>query len=76
MPEPVYIATPSRTLLSRVRAMVPPLLEKFHKGKHPAHLIKHSINANSHTGKMGRVAVIGGSAEYVLSINNSSRVCC
>jgi hypothetical protein len=30
--EPVHISTPSKTLLARVRTMVPPMLEKFHKG--------------------------------------------
>ncbi|KAH8701123.1 YjeF domain protein [Talaromyces proteolyticus] len=44
--EPIHIATPSSTLLARVKKMVPPMLEKFHKGQ------------------LGRVAVIGGSADY------------
>ncbi|RAO72714.1 uncharacterized protein BHQ10_008726 [Talaromyces amestolkiae] len=44
--KPIHITTPSTTLLARVRTMVPPMLEKFHKGQ------------------LGRVAVIGGSADY------------
>ncbi|OKL56776.1 ATP-dependent (S)-NAD(P)H-hydrate dehydratase [Talaromyces atroroseus] len=44
--KPVHITTPSSTLLARVKTMVPPMLEKFHKGQ------------------LGRVAVIGGSADY------------
>ncbi|KAL1965977.1 hypothetical protein VTN77DRAFT_4917 [Rasamsonia byssochlamydoides] len=31
--EPIHISTSSRTLLNRVRAIVPPMLEKFHKGQ-------------------------------------------
>ncbi|GAD92670.1 conserved hypothetical protein [Paecilomyces variotii No. 5] len=41
-----HVSTSSKTLLSKVRKMVPPMLEKFHKGQ------------------LGRVAVIGGSADY------------
>ncbi|KAA8650530.1 hypothetical protein EYZ11_002091 [Aspergillus tanneri] len=40
------VTTSPKVLFSKVRQMVPPLLEKFHKGQH------------------GRVAVIGGCAEY------------
>ncbi|KEF60006.1 YjeF [Exophiala aquamarina CBS 119918] len=49
-PEPasaqVNMSTASRAMLSKVRKLVPPMLEKFHKGQ------------------LGRVAVIGGSADY------------
>jgi ATP-dependent NAD(P)H-hydrate dehydratase len=45
--EPVHVSTSSKVLFKKVRKIVPPLLEKFHKGQH------------------GRVAVIGGSLEYV-----------
>ncbi|KAL1979690.1 hypothetical protein VTN96DRAFT_5371 [Rasamsonia emersonii] len=44
--EPIHISTSSKKLLARARAIVPPMLEKFHKGQ------------------LGRVAVIGGSADY------------
>ncbi|KAL5365113.1 Ribokinase-like protein [Aspergillus floccosus] len=41
-----HITTSSKTLFNKVRKIVPPLLERFHKGQH------------------GRVAVIGGCADY------------
>jgi len=44
--EPVHISTTSKTLLARAKQLIPPMLEKFHKGQ------------------LGRVAVIGGSADY------------
>ncbi|KAJ9615660.1 hypothetical protein H2200_001736 [Cladophialophora chaetospira] len=40
------MSSASRTMLGKVRKLVPPMLEKFHKGQ------------------LGRVAVIGGSADY------------
>merc|ERR1712093_217247 len=47
MPEETPKMTPTtKDILLKVRKMVPPMLEKFHKGQ------------------MGRVAVIGGSADY------------
>lgn len=42
----VPMSTASRAMLNKVRKIVPPMLEKFHKGQ------------------LGRVAVIGGSADY------------
>jgi len=45
-PSQINMSTPSRAMLSKVRKIVPPMLEKFHKGQ------------------LGRVAVIGGSADY------------
>ncbi|KAL7651085.1 hypothetical protein ACMYSQ_010826 [Aspergillus niger] len=42
-----HISTSSKVLLKKARNLVPPMLEKFHKGQ------------------QGRVAVIGGSIEYV-----------
>ncbi|PWY73703.1 Ribokinase-like protein [Aspergillus heteromorphus CBS 117.55] len=41
-----HVSASSKALLKKVRNMVPPMLEKFHKGQH------------------GRVAVIGGCADY------------
>lgn len=47
-PDPALadMSTKSRAMLAKVRQIVPPMLEKFHKGQ------------------LGRVAVIGGSADY------------
>ena len=42
----VKMSSAARAMLGKVRNMVPPMLEKFHKGQ------------------LGRVAVIGGSADY------------
>ena len=72
--------TSSQALLTKARKLVPPMLEKFHKGKiickcSPSNLSKYSSwqthigtnMANSVvSGQLGRVAVIGGSAEYVV----------
>ncbi|KAJ5215850.1 YjeF C-terminal domain carbohydrate kinase-like protein [Penicillium cinerascens] len=41
-----HVTTSSKVLFTRVRKMVPPMLEKFHKGQ------------------LGRIAVIGGCADY------------
>lgn len=45
-PSQVNMSAASRAMLGKVRKIVPPMLEKFHKGQ------------------LGRVAVIGGSADY------------
>ena len=45
-PSQVKMSAASRAMLGKVRKLVPPMLEKFHKGQ------------------LGRVAVIGGSADY------------
>jgi ATP-dependent NAD(P)H-hydrate dehydratase len=45
-PTQINMSAASRAMLSKVRKLVPPMLEKFHKGQ------------------LGRVAVIGGSADY------------
>lgn len=42
----IKMSAASRAMLAKVRKLVPPMLEKFHKGQ------------------LGRVAVIGGSADY------------
>ncbi len=45
-PGEIKMSAASRAMLGKVRKIVPPMLEKFHKGQ------------------LGRVAVIGGSADY------------
>ena len=46
VPPHLAMSSTSRAMLAKVRRLVPPMLEKFHKGQ------------------LGRVAVIGGSADY------------
>ena len=46
LPPHLAMSSSSRAMLAKVRKLVPPMLEKFHKGQ------------------LGRVAVIGGSADY------------
>ena len=46
VPQALSMSNASRQMLLKVRRLVPPMLEKFHKGQ------------------LGRVAVIGGSADY------------
>lgn len=46
VPDRLIMSASSRNMLLKVRQLVPPMLEKFHKGQ------------------LGRVAVIGGSADY------------
>lgn len=46
LPPHLAMSAASRSMLAKVRKIVPPMLEKFHKGQ------------------LGRVAVIGGSADY------------
>jgi len=62
-----YVSTSSKVLFSKVRKIVPPMLEKFHKG-----WLRWNTAAvwtdKLHPGQLGRVAVIGGCVEYVLSI--------
>ncbi|EHY53947.1 hypothetical protein HRR83_004591 [Exophiala dermatitidis] len=45
-PSEIKMSASTRAMLAKVRKLVPPMLEKFHKGQ------------------LGRVAVIGGSADY------------
>lgn len=33
--EPVHVSTSSKALFNKVRRIVPPLLERFHKGSFP-----------------------------------------
>lgn len=60
-----HVSVSSKILFSKVRKIVPPMLEKFHKGL----LIKsiEAINQKSpltiSLGQLGRVAVIGGCVE-------------
>jgi len=60
--KPIHITTPSSTLLARVKTMVPPMLEKFHKGT-PTRWHHQEQVIDKMAGQLGRVAVIGGSAE-------------
>lgn len=46
VPAHLAMSSAARAMLSKVRRLVPPMLEHFHKGQ------------------LGRVAVIGGSADY------------
>jgi ATP-dependent NAD(P)H-hydrate dehydratase len=62
------MATPAtKEVLLRVRKMIPPMLEKFHKGIGTASALSLS-SLTQQIGQMGRVAVVGGSEEYVSSI--------
>ena len=60
-----HVSVSSKILFSKVRKIVPPMLETFHKGL----LIKsiEAINQKSplivSLGQLGRVAVIGGCVE-------------
>ncbi|KAH8674781.1 Ribokinase-like protein [Tricladium varicosporioides] len=51
------MSSTTRDILTKVRRMIPPMLESFHKGT-PASQLYNSIS------QMGRVAVIGGSEDY------------
>jgi ATP-dependent NAD(P)H-hydrate dehydratase len=64
MPEKPEMSSATKELLKKVRMIVPPMLEKFHKGSSfgcPATRKASNIFA---TGQLGRVAVIGGSEKY------------
>ena len=70
MPDPPNMSPTTKELLKKVRMMVPPMLENFHKGKIPLSRPRYSQIA-SHTaapGQLGRVAVIGGSEKYVVPV--------
>ncbi|KAJ5938607.1 YjeF C-terminal domain carbohydrate kinase-like protein [Penicillium verhagenii] len=72
--EPVHhVTTSSKVLFSKVRKIVPPMLEKFHKGmpsppdRFLAVIRIYSTfrnDAHDQLGQLGRVAVIGGCADY------------
>ncbi|KAG9238250.1 Ribokinase-like protein [Amylocarpus encephaloides] len=53
----------TRDILLKVRKMVPPMLEKFHKGTLLLLLPNPQTNL-PYIGQMGRIAVIGGSEDY------------
>ena len=55
-----------KELLGKVYKMVPPMLEKFHKGKMELcwHVLFERIRLITGIGQLGRVAVIGGSEDY------------
>lgn len=57
-----HVSTSSKVLFSKVRRLVPPLLEKFHKG---LSAMIYTWLGLIKTGQHGRVAVIGGCSEYV-----------
>lgn len=52
----------TKDILDRVRQMVPPMLEKFHK--YHIQTLKVSYILTRLRGQMGRIAVIGGSEDY------------
>lgn len=51
----------TKDILLKIRKMVPPMLEKFHKGDVTILYIELRL---TNVGQMGRVAVIGGSEDY------------
>jgi ATP-dependent NAD(P)H-hydrate dehydratase len=53
-----------KELLSKVYKMVPPMLEKFHKGTLRGLNQLKAQYLTSQPGQLGRVAVIGGSEDY------------
>ena len=65
------VSASSKALFKKVRQIVPPMLERFHKGKPSRKPKGYSPFVFSQqelivsTGQHGRVAVIGGCAEYV-----------
>lgn len=70
---PNNLSQGAKDLLVKVRQIVPPLLEKFHKGEIllqmlpiPNVLTWARFRHPPPPGQMGRVAVIGGSAKCVL----------
>jgi len=66
MSEKPNMSSSTKELLKKVRMIVPPMLEKFHKGTHFFRCSKANKKAYKHaTGQLGRVAVIGGSEKYV-----------
>jgi hypothetical protein len=52
----------SKAMLAKARKLVPPMLEKFHKGEHGLATVWWALLIA--TGQLGRVAVVGGSKEY------------
>lgn len=69
MPDSPNMSATTKELLKKVRMIVPPMLEKFHKGTYLSRP-HHSRNASDTgpPGQLGRVAVIGGSERYVNAI--------
>lgn len=61
-----HVSASSKVLLKKARKMVPPMLEQFHKGSNLAALaLRSDSRLTSNLGQHGRVAVIGGSLEFV-----------
>ncbi|KAJ3945993.1 uncharacterized protein N0V96_004344 [Colletotrichum fioriniae] len=60
----------TKDVLSRVQRMIPPMLEKFHKGdsvaQNPNVMMVEALSLayTSIPGQLGRVAVLGGSVDY------------
>ena len=67
MPNQPEMSPATKELLKKVRMMVPPMLEKFHKGPFPfpPQIDRCSLLIAPCVGMLGRVAVIGGSEKYV-----------
>lgn len=63
MPEEIAeMSQATKELLLKVRKFVPPMLEKFHKGRSSTHQL--NLLTDIFLGQMGRIAVIGGSEDY------------
>lgn len=68
-----HVSASSKVLFGKVRKIVPPMLEKFHKGVlssrtrgSPAKvkvIDEGNVKLTVSTGQLGRVAVVGGCAE-------------
>jgi len=57
-------AATRKEVISKVYKMVPPMLEKFHKGMYHLAILTIELSVNSILGLLGRVGVIGGSEDY------------
>lgn len=64
MPDSPNMSATTKELLKKVRMIVPPMLEKFHKGTSRVLLLVGMLLTDA-PGQLGRVAVIGGSEKYV-----------
>lgn len=63
----------AQELLVKVRMIVPPMLEKFHKGtKHSSEVLLTHKLIYIILGQLGRVAVVGGSEKCVAYITGAS----
>ena len=65
MPDSPKMSATTKELLKKVRMIVPPMLEKFHKGTFRVFRDHVWIGSDAQVpGQLGRVAVIGGSEKY------------